>query len=365
MTERDETQEAHATPAGRIRGLLGTLDRDERLELTQRIETGAEGGVDFVVMMALAALLASLGLLQGSTAVVIGAMLVAPLMGPLIGAGMALIQGNRALFVKAMQVAALGTAVGFGLSVVFGVLNPGYEPSLELEARGTPDVLDLVIALASGMVAAYAAARPNVSGTLAGVAIAAALLPPLAVVGIGITNARPLIAMNAAVLFVTNLVAIILGAALVFRVLGAHAGRAEAGWARTAIGVLLLVGVILIAPLTLQLVEKGRTGQDRPYLYPVAAAVRESVADFIDTLPGIRTVSMARISVEPKSGITVMVAATGTLPDGFRDDLVRRIREARGADVKVRVFAFKQDPEAVPEPVEGAVRELPSSPDVR
>ena len=83
------------TRAEKILGLFPKLDRDERQELAQRIEIGANGGVDFMVMMCLAATLASLGLLQGSGAVVIGAMLVAPLMGPLIGAGLALIQGNK------------------------------------------------------------------------------------------------------------------------------------------------------------------------------------------------------------------------------------------------------------------------------
>ena len=79
-------------------GWFPKLGREERVDLSERIRDGAEGGVDFLVMMVLASTLASLGLLQGSTAVVIGAMLVAPLMGPLIGAGLALVQGNLKLF---------------------------------------------------------------------------------------------------------------------------------------------------------------------------------------------------------------------------------------------------------------------------
>ena len=71
-----------------------------------------------------------------------------------------------------------GNTVGIRGVTFFGLINPGFEASLEIEARGNPDVLDLVIAFASGMVAAYAMGRPNLSSTLAGVAIAAALLPP-------------------------------------------------------------------------------------------------------------------------------------------------------------------------------------------
>ena len=128
--------------AGEPRHWLPKLDRQERLELGERIRLGADGGVDFVVMMCLSAALVSLGLLQGSTAVVIGAMLVAPLMGPLVGAGMGLVQGNRELFFDAVRITLFGASIGVTLALVFGVLNPGYEPSLEVEARGNPDLLD-------------------------------------------------------------------------------------------------------------------------------------------------------------------------------------------------------------------------------
>jgi uncharacterized hydrophobic protein (TIGR00271 family) len=221
----------------RFYNLFPTLERGERKQLVERIAVGADGGVDFIMMMLLASTLASLGLLEGSTAVVIGAMLVAPLMGPLLAAGFALTQGNLRLFRDAIAVCGLGIIIGLGASLFFGALNPGFEPSMEIEARGDPDVLDLVIALASGMVAAYAMGRPNVAGTMAGVAIAAALLPPLAVIGIGLTNDRMFVAGNATILFATNLVAIILGASLVFRLLGLHrSGSSPAGAAPRWVG---------------------------------------------------------------------------------------------------------------------------------
>ena len=154
------------------------LDRDGRIELFGRIETGAQGGVDYVVMMMLSSSLASLGLIEGATAVVIGAMLVAPLMGPLIGAGLALVQGNLRFFRKSIGVTFVGIGIALAVSACIGLINPGFEPSLEIEARGTPDLFDLAIAFVSGMDAAYASGCPNVAGTLAGVAIAAALVPP-------------------------------------------------------------------------------------------------------------------------------------------------------------------------------------------
>ncbi|MEJ2094692.1 MAG: DUF389 domain-containing protein, partial [Gammaproteobacteria bacterium] len=329
-----------------------TLERSERKDLVERLVIGADGGVDFTVMMLLAATLASLGLLQDSTAVVIGAMLVAPLMGPLVAAGLALAQGNFALFRSALSVSVSGILLGLGVSLFFGAMNPGFEASMEIEARGNPDVLDLVIAFASGMVAAYAMGRPNVSGTLAGVAIAAALLPPLAVVGIGLTNDELIIAGNAAILFATNLVAIILGAAMIFRLLGMHVAISEAGtsrWVRRATMSFALLAVILAAPLLVNVLEKGRAGQARPAIYPVSADVRNAVWDYIGNHPDLELIGMARHSVEPDTGITLMVTTSGPLKSNVTDELIQVVRTARGdKDAIVRVFTLLEAPLADP-----------------
>ena len=130
----------------KIFGAFPTLERDERLELVQQLEQGAQANIDFIMMMVLSTSLASLGLLADSTAVVIGAMLVAPLMGPLVAAGHSLIQGNLSLFRRSLGVTVIGIGIGLAASLIFGALNPGFEPTLEIEARGKPDLLDLGIA---------------------------------------------------------------------------------------------------------------------------------------------------------------------------------------------------------------------------
>ena len=330
-----------------------TLDRIERKELVGRITLGADGGVDFIVMMLLAATLASLGLLQGSTAVVIGAMLVAPLMGPLVGAGLALAQGNLKLFRSALWVSGSGILIGLAASLFFGALNPGFEPSMEIEARGNPDVLDLVIAFASGMVAAYAMGRPNVSGTLAGVAIAAALLPPLAVVGIGLTNSQPLIAGYAAILFATNLVAIILGATLIFRLLGMRSTQSKTVipiWVFRTTVLFAVIVMILAAPLLMNVLEKSRVGQVKPVKYPVSAVVRNAVRLYISQHPALKVLIIGRDSVEPDTGILLVMSAAGPLGPGVHDELVQLIRTARGdEDVNVEVFTLLEAPTVEPD----------------
>ncbi|MHC4080820.1 MAG: DUF389 domain-containing protein, partial [Planctomycetota bacterium] len=351
----DDMDEINGTSSGRwsqrFLGSFPRLDRDGRLELLERIEAGARGDADFVVMMALAATLASLGLLQDSTAVVIGAMLVAPLMGPLVAAGLALVQGNARLFRNGVVVTSLGLGLGLAVSLLVGALNPGFEPAMEVEARGAPDVLDLGIALASGMAAAYAMGRPKVAATLAGVAIAAALVPPLAVVGIALTNSRPFIAWNAAILLITNLVVIILGAAVVFRLLGVHEslrGEGAPTWARRATMLLVLCTILLVAPLLLQALEVRRIGTDRPLMYPVAPRVRQAVKAYVEPWPEADLILMGRTSVEPESGIAILLSVSAELPVEFEEQLRQVVQEIRGKDSVVHVFLLRAARQSAP-----------------
>ena len=320
------------------------LERDDRVALAERVSKSSAADADFVMMMALAAVLASLGLMQGSTAVVIGAMLVAPLMGPLLGAGLAVVQGNLKLFRNASIAIGLGVGIGLVVSLAVGALNPGYEPSLEIEARGNPDLLDLGIALASGMVAAYAQGRTNVASTLAGVAIAAALVPPLAVVGLALTTGHPVIAGNASILLMTNLVAITLGAGLVFRMLGVRVPKAEEegpAWARRAVILLLMGAMLLTAPLFLNMLEEKQKGQDRPLSYPVSPVVRDAVKTYLADHPGVEIVTLARSSVEPERGIGVLLTSDREVSPTFVEEMQSLVQQARGETIPVEVHVFR------------------------
>ena len=336
----------------KIIGGFPTLERADRLDLVQQLEQSAQANIDFIMMMVLSTSLASLGLLADSTAVVIGAMLVAPLMGPLVAAGHSLVQANLSLFRRSIGVSAIGLGIGFAASLIFGALNPGFEPTLEIEARGTPDLLDLGIAFFSGMTAAYASGRSNVVTTLAGVAIAAALVPPLAVVGLALTHGEPLISGNAAILLVTNLVAIILGAAFVFRMFKVHISRHGAGmpsWVRRATMLLFLSLALLSAPLLIHMIEGRRTGQNRPLEYPVAPQVREAVRKFISYWPEVELITQGRHSVEPESGIYIILMSRESLPPEFERGLIRVVHKARKGKPVVRIFPLLAARQQLPE----------------
>ena len=173
------------------------------------------------MMIGLAAGIAALGLLVNSPAVIIGAMLVAPLMAAIVGLGLGMIQADG----KLLGLAASATVKGMLLAILMGLLagfllRSAAEPTSEILSRTRPNLFDLGVALVSGLAGAYAICRKNVSASLPGVAIAAALVPPLATVGIGISWLNMEVAQGALVLFLTNLVAISAASGFVFFMMG-------------------------------------------------------------------------------------------------------------------------------------------------
>ena len=138
------------------------------------------------MLIILASTIAYYGLLQSSAAVIIGAMLVAPLMSPMIAMAHAIVMGNLTMLRRAFLSTLAGVGVAIGIAALFTLLLPSIPPSREILSRTAPTLLDLCVALASGAAAAYALARKEVAAALPGVAIAAALVPPLCVVGYGV-----------------------------------------------------------------------------------------------------------------------------------------------------------------------------------
>ena len=240
-----------------IRVKIPQLEREDRIALFHEIETKSRWSFDFATLMTLAALVAGLGLLVDSGAVVIGAMLIAPLMMPLIGSGLALAQGHSPLFKSAFLAVLRGflcaLLTGFALGGIAQVLHLSLTG--ELAARGYPNVLDLGVAFVSGVAASYCIARPTLTGALAGVAIAAALVPPIVTVGICLAIGEWEVARGAGLLFGTNVVAVVLGASLNFILAGIR-GQGKAGDAgRRLIFLFALACLGLAVPLSSVLLD--------------------------------------------------------------------------------------------------------------
>jgi len=234
------------------------LERGERIALFEKLQTNSRWNFDFMTLITLSTAIAALGLVVDSTAVVIGAMLVAPLMTPLLGAGLALVQGNLPLIRTCGKAIAFGFLAALIVGVLVGAVAPLTRLTHELGARGSVRIEDMGVAFLSGLAAAYCVARPGLSSALAGVAIAAALVPPIATVGISLALGEFGNAQGAAQLFAVNVVAIVLGAAINFYLAGirARVGKAAIVWVRRTLVMLIGCAAILLIPMTSVVVSK-------------------------------------------------------------------------------------------------------------
>lgn len=211
----------------RLSWLRPMLTEPEQEQVFWEAQDTAAPSLDYFVLIIVSAMLASLGLLLNSPAVVIGAMLVAPLMGPIVSFGVGLCTARFQLLRQAVVTVILGTMAAFMVGFIIGKLEPINSPTSELLGRGFPSILDAGVAFGAGFIAAYATARKGIPAALAGVAIAAALVPPVCAFGLNVAFAESRLAMGAALLFTTNIVCIALAAALVFFWLGMRPQRLE------------------------------------------------------------------------------------------------------------------------------------------
>lgn len=211
----------------------------------------------YLVQVLAACLIASFGLLANSVAVIIGAMIIAPLMLPIRAIAWAAIGGDWRLFRRGILALGWGIvlAVSLATCVGFWARIPAF--GSEVLARGNPNLLDLGVALAAGAVSAYAMLQPKVSGTVAGTAIAVALMPPACTVGLAISQGYWVLAQGALLLLLTNLCGIALAAAIAFWILGEIAPLGD----RRAITAIVGMTLLLTVPLTYSFSELVRQAQ--------------------------------------------------------------------------------------------------------
>ncbi|WP_114782278.1 DUF389 domain-containing protein [Botryobacter ruber] len=189
-------------------------------ELFKVLRENTQASTPFLTLMMLSTLLATLGLFLNSSPVIIGAMILAPLMAPIISLAMGVLRQDRQLFWGSLRTIGLGLLLSYLAAILVTVITPLQAVNNEISGRISPNLLDLGVAIVSGIAGAYAHAREEVAKTLAGVAIAVALVPPLAVSGIGIGWGDWNIFTGALLLFLTNLTGIVLAAAFTFMLLG-------------------------------------------------------------------------------------------------------------------------------------------------
>ena len=285
----------------------------------------------FWTLLPLAAVIASAGIVSDSTATVIGAMIVAPLMTPILGSALAVVLADRANVVRSILLVVVGALSVVAVGYLMGLFAP--VPVLaatnsQVAGRVDPHLVDLVGALATGAVGAFALVRSDVSDTLPGVAIAISLVPPLAVAGLTLESGAPAQAAGAALLFGTNVAAIVAMGTVVFLGFGVRAAATRSGYTvgRLSGLTVTVVGVFLIAmavPLAISGLQLRQHDQITATATPVALSWASS--------GGWRL-----MSADYHQG-TLWVTATGPRPEVDPTSLRRQLTQAGLQHVTVDV----------------------------
>lgn len=206
----------------RLLRLLGEHPKERPAIVSRMLRRDASEATSYWLQLSVSVGIATLGLVVGSTAVVIGAMLVAPLMSPIVGLAMGLATGSPFLVLRASGRIAISVAVAVGGAAIITLLLPFHELNAEIAARTSPTVLDLVTAAFCALVGVYASLRPgsDTAATAAGTSIGISLVPPLCASGYGVGTAVWDAAGGAMLLFLTNLVAIAVVGTVAFIMVG-------------------------------------------------------------------------------------------------------------------------------------------------
>ncbi len=211
--------------------------------------------IRFGALLILASAIATYGLMGDSVATVIGAMIVAPLMLPIMGLAFGISIGDRKAIVSSILVGIAGMATAVLVGFVLGLTaNPAFDPTTnaQIMARTSPRLVDLMAALATGLAGAFAIGRKDVSDTLPGVAIAISLVPPLTNAGILFSAGEPDLAVGSLLLFMTNYFAILITGTLVFGLMGypgASLVPKSLRGRRVGVAVIVVMVIIIAVPL--------------------------------------------------------------------------------------------------------------------
>ena len=263
--DNKEVFKIHSLPTGEKRDellkgplpLIKHATAGEFKDLFTTLRENARTTSNYLVLMVLSTFIATLGLFSDSSPVIIGAMILAPLMNPIISASMGVLRQDRQLIRKSLKAIGFGVLAGYLCAVLLTWLTPLSAENPEIMARVRPNLLDLGVAIGSGVAGAFAHAKKEIAKTLAGVAIAVALVPPLAVSGIGIGWMDWNVFSGALLLLVTNFAGMILAAATTFLFLGFSPFRL----ARKGLLIALLLVIGVATPLAygfFRIVEENR-----------------------------------------------------------------------------------------------------------
>jgi uncharacterized hydrophobic protein (TIGR00271 family) len=297
----------------------------------------------FWLLLLLSAVIASAGVVADSTATVIGAMIVAPLMVPILGCVVAVVLADRDNLLRCALLVVTGAAAVVAIGFLVGLATQVpvvASTNAQVASRVTPRLIDLIAALATGAVGSVALARDDISDTLPGVAIAISLVPPLAVVGLTWESDAPDQALGALLLFVTNVSAILATGLLVMAIYRIHRQArmtTDTGQYRLHRGravVAILVGLIVIAvPLTLTSIRTTDTATTESAVQRTAEAWATDAGWEVASVNTVRDRVLVRVTGPEPAPDTAALQAE--LADAGVDDTTVKVELIPSTSVEI------------------------------
>ncbi len=302
------------------------VDKVDRVQVLTSVDENGEMGARFAFMTLMACGIATLGLLQNSVAVIIGAMLIAPLMGPIIELGMGFATFDFRTVRAALKTLVIGVALALAMAMLLVWFSPLKQATPEILSRTQPTFFDLLVAIFSGLAGAYATITRK-GEAIVGVAIATALMPPLAVVAYGLALGNWSIAGGAGMLFMTNMLAIALSVTVVARLYGFGGSDSPRQTAWQA-GLIIGAFVLLSIPLGLSLQRIARQSQ-------IEIAVRSALDQAASKVQG--RVSALRVDTTSDAVMVDAVLMTPHFVHGLDEQLSKQLTDQLGRQINVEL----------------------------
>lgn len=314
--------------------ILASVARDARLD------------TKYLLLIVMATAIATLGLLQSSAPVVIGAMLVSPLLGPIMGIGFGLAVIDSGLIKRSLVTLAAGTIVAIIVAALIIWLSPIKDVTPEIRARTQPTLIDLGVAVVGGIAGVYAIMR-KLSGVMVGVAIATALLPPLSTVAFGFITGRYDFAAGGALLFLTNVFAIAFSVTIIARANKFGPSLTPQHTAMQVTGITVTLGILAI-PLAISFNNIAREVRAR-------SAVQSELGELLARSDRVDSMN---VRVEGDAIAVDGVVLVGQYAPGLNDALAARLRKDLDRDVRVSIAQLRQQTNAAAQVEEQMNRRL-------
>lgn len=206
--------------------LFNSLTEQQKTEAVKDLIQDSTPRPEFFLMTALSVVMATAGLIIDNAAVIIGSMLIAPILSPILSLSMGIVMSDLKLVTRSFRTLAVASGVSVGIAALSTVFFPAtYGFGEEILSRVDASLVYLAIAAVAGIAASFARAKPDMSESIPGIAISVALIPPLSVMGIGIARLDWGVASGSFLLFITNVVGIVFASMIVFSLMNLYTKR--------------------------------------------------------------------------------------------------------------------------------------------